>query len=107
MNHSIKDIISYAGTFKGTFSFKPLINYWEKKAATNKVFSAYYETIKEKIKNAPELLEHITDRSVIEKNYELIEELLNICFPPGIQDNELYAAVYPESLESFYETPRV
>ncbi len=104
MNQKIKDAVTYTKTFNTTFSFKPLFKYWEKQAAANKVFASHYESIKEKIKNAPELLENITDHSVIEKHRELIEELLNICFSPASQHHELYAAIYPGSLESFYET---
>lgn len=105
MSNNIKQVINYTGAFKGSFSFRPLIKYWEKKGASNKVFSSHYKIITEKLKSAPELLQPITDLSVVEKNNELIEELLNICFPPAIQDHELYAAVYPDRLESFYETP--
>lgn len=106
MNRSIKEVVSYKGTFESTFSFRPLVKYWEKKAAENNVFSSYYETIREKLKNAPELLVDITDRSVLEKHRELIADLLNICFPPGIADNESYAAIFPGSLECFYQTKK-
>ncbi|MCI0450620.1 MAG: GAF domain-containing protein [Chlorobi bacterium] len=105
MNKNIQKVINYSGTFKGSFSFRPLIKYWEKRAATNKVFASHYDTIKKKLESSPELLEPIADKSLVEKNYGLVEELLNICFPPAIQDHEYYAAVFPESLESFYETP--
>src|SRR4029453_12446611 len=105
MKNTLKQVINYEGTFKGSFSFRPLVKYWEKRSATNKVFAHHYKIITEKLKAAPELLKPITDNSVVEKNYELIEELLNICFPPAIQEHESYAAVYPQSLDSFYETP--
>src|SRR5690242_877387 len=97
MQKDIRDIINYAGQFGAVFSFRPLIKYWEKQSASNPVFSPYYEKIKEKLEAAPELLEPVTDRLVVEKHYGLIVELLNICFPPAIHDNELYAAVYPQS----------
>src|SRR4030095_336300 len=105
MNNDIKQVITYHGKLKGTFSLRPLIKYWEKIAASNKVFSAYYKEISSKLKNIPELLQPIEDKSIIEQNYELVEELLNICIAPGIHDNDYYAAVYPDKLESFYETP--
>jgi hypothetical protein len=50
-------------------------------------------------------MQSITDLSIVEKHRGLIEELLSICFPPAIKDHEYYAAIYPETLESFYETP--
>jgi hypothetical protein len=104
MNNN-KQVIDYSGTFKVSFSFRPLIKYWEEKCATNKIFEAYYNTIKEKLDAAPELMQSITDLSIVEKHRGLIEELLSICFPPAIKDHEYYAAIYPETLESFYETP--
>ncbi len=104
MDNNSKNIINYSNTFNYTFSLRPLLKYWEKQIETNKVFALSYDYISEKLKNAPELLESITDPSVIEKNYELIKELLNICMPPAIQDYEFYAAVYPDEHKSFYET---
>ncbi|MDQ3022669.1 MAG: hypothetical protein M3R36_19210 [Bacteroidota bacterium] len=104
MNNNIKKANSYADTFGFSFSLRPLLKYWEKQIEKNKIFSLSYDYISEKLKNAPELLHPITDLSVIEKNSELIEELLNICISPAIQDHEFYAAVYANELESFYET---
>lgn len=105
MNRNLKQVFTYEGALRGTFSFKPIAKYWEKKAANNKVFSSHYQIIKEKLEKTPELLEPINDLSVIEKNRGLIEELLNICIPPAMQDHDYYAAIYPHKLESFYETP--
>ncbi|MEO8210467.1 MAG: GAF domain-containing protein [bacterium] len=105
MNNNNKKIISYADTFSYSFSLRPLLKYWKKQIEKNKIFSSSYEYLSEKLNKAPELLEPITDVSVVEKNYELIEELLNIALSPAIQENEFYAAVHIDRLESFYETP--
>ncbi|MEO6696084.1 MAG: GAF domain-containing protein, partial [Ignavibacteria bacterium] len=102
---STNKVISYSDTFSSKFSLLPLLKYWEKQIEKNKVFALSYDYINEKLKKAPELLQPITDPDVIAKNYELIEELLNICLSPAIYENEFYAAVYPDRLDSFYSTP--
>lgn len=101
---SIRGIIVYDNSVKCTLSFRPLIKYWKKQAAENKIFEASYNYLRERLKNAPELTELITDHSLIERHRDLVEDLLSISLPPGIQ-NECYAATLPDRLQSFYETP--
>ncbi|HEY3249513.1 MAG TPA: GAF domain-containing protein, partial [Ignavibacteria bacterium] len=105
MDSKLKQMMTYEGALRGTFSFKPLVKYWEKRAASNKVFSSHFKVIQEKLERVPELLQPINDETIVEKNRELIEEMLNICMPPAIQDYDYFAAIYPYKLDSFYETP--
>ena len=105
MNNNTKKVISYTDNFSFSFSLRPLLKYWNRQITKNRLFSFSYDYISQKLKNVPELLQPITDHSIIESNRELVEELLSICMSPAIQDNEYYAAVYPDELESFYETP--
>lgn len=97
--------INYYGTISNTFSLLPLIKFWEKESKHNKSIAALYDLIKKKLQDAPELLQPVTDYSLIEIHRELIEELLNICISPAINKYEYYSAVFVDRLESFYETP--
>jgi len=104
MKNNINKFITYTNSVECILSFVPLIKFWKRQAEENKVVKASYEYIRNKLDNAPELFENITDFSILEKHKELIEELLSICLPPGIY-NESYAAVIPDRLVSFFETP--
>lgn len=98
------NIRTYFDSMDTKFSFRPLLKFWEKSAINNDVISKSYEHLKEKLKLHPELTEPITDFTLIDKHKGLIRELLSICLPPGIS-HEAYAAVLPDRLLSFYETP--
>src|SRR5438270_250193 len=95
----------YKNDLTGKFSLRPLIKFWEKSVKTNKVYASSFSDISERLKSAPELTVPITDLSIIDNHKELVEDLLSICFPPAISQHEYYAAVFPQKLESFYETP--
>ncbi len=114
--------------FKTVFSLVPLIERFWEKAASEEVFDdlrraersprrrgsnpmeetpiqSFARQLKQKIADTPELLQPITDESVIEKHRGLVDALMSTVFPAATRDNDMYAAVRPFIFESFYQTP--
>ena len=92
MEKTDDEIIIYSQTPKSVLSFRPLLKFWEKEAATNEVYASAYAYLKEKLKEAPELLEPIEDFSLLVKYEKLIEQMLSVCLGAGVKKNEYYAA---------------
>ena len=93
--------------FKRVLSLSPLIDFWNQAmlSSDHPVRAMCAKQVEEMLKKAPELLEPITDLSVIEKHKELVDMLMTVVFPPASWDSDYSAAVPPFSYGSFYTTP--
>ncbi len=92
--------------FKCVLSLVPLIDFWnEASPKVETVKGALCNTIHEKLKKAPELLEPIEDLSVLERHRELVDALMTVVFRPSTWEQDYSAALFPLHLRSFYRTP--
>jgi hypothetical protein len=92
--------------FKCVLSLKPLVAFWDKILSEgDPTRGAVIRTIREELKNAPELLEPIEDLSVLEKHRTLVDTLMGMVFPPAFRERDCSAAFVPFHLETVYATP--
>jgi hypothetical protein len=94
--------------FNSIFSFRPLINTWKELAENGREGSRQlYSELLEKVSQVPELLLPITDESVIEKNRNLIEQMMATIFPVTLSDKEdIYGTLIPFKLKVIYGSER-
>jgi hypothetical protein len=88
--------------FKSALSFRLLIEYWENAIRTQAPSLA--KAIQERINEAPELREPITDLTLLEKHKDLISFLLTAAIAPAQAEFELSAAMVPFQFTTIYET---
>ncbi len=92
--------------FKCVLSLVPLINFWNRASSKGQnVTAALCNTIHERLKKAPELLEPIEDLSVLDRHKELVDALMTVVFRPSTWGQDHSAALVPLHLKSFYATP--
>ena len=61
--------------------------------------------LKERLHEAPELREPITDPAVLEKHKPLINYLMGAIIPSAVRDSERMAAMLPFQFQPIYQTP--
>ena len=90
--------------FNSRFSFKPLIRVWESVIKDGKTGSGhFYANLLEKVKEHPELLEPITDESILEKHADLIDQMMATVFPVTFSsEQDLYAVSLPFNYRVIY-----
>lgn len=94
--------------FNTTLSLSPLITYWEKKAIDDPSCNiARVKELASLLRKKPDLLEPITDLSIIEKHESTIDILMEDIFAGALWENDLRATVLPFHFDSFYSTPRL
>src|SRR5881397_3297455 len=92
--------------FKSELSLAPLLAFWGKKYGDDtSAKGAFIRTVREQISQVPELLNPITDLSVIERHKALVDVLMAGIFPPAFFEQEFTAVLVPFLLKSFYATP--
>ncbi|MGH7345787.1 MAG: hypothetical protein ACREK4_12810, partial [Candidatus Rokuibacteriota bacterium] len=92
--------------FKSELSLAPLLTFWGKKFGDDTTAKgAFIRTVREQITQVPELLNPITDLSVIERHRALVDVLMAGIFPPAFFEQEFTAVLVPFVLKSFYATP--
>ena len=92
--------------FKSELSLAPLLAFWGKKYGDDtSAKGAFIRTVREQISQVPELLNPITDLSVIERHKALVDVLMAGIFPPAFFEQEFTAVLIPFMLKSFYATP--
>ena len=93
--------------FKTVLSLSPLTDFWNQdmSSSAHPVKAACAKQIQEELKKSPELLEPITDLSILEKHKDLVDMLMAVVFPPASWDSDFSAAVPPFSYDHFYSTP--
>lgn len=91
--------------FNCYLSFRPLVNLLKKNIAEgNPGMQKLYGQVVGNFEQHPELLETITDLSILNKYTELIEELLSAVFPPTTA-NYMYGVCIPFTYEAVYASP--
>lgn len=98
-------IINYKSYFKTFLSFNPLIKIWERQYEKKTILGESHNYISSYLEKYPELRKIIKDESLVEKHIDFIKELLKICISPTIDKFDYFAALYPDRLECFYQTP--
>jgi hypothetical protein len=85
-------------------SFLPLVKYLkEKRLATSGLRSAFYQNLIDKFEAEPELLEPITDISLINGHTDLLELLANAIFPMvGDHEKNIFTFSAPYQFQIFY-----
>lgn len=92
--------------FKCICSLRRLIAFWDQTLSEgDSVNAALARTIREELKNAPELMEPIEDLSILERHRELVDMLMSIVFPPAFWESDCSAALVPFHFQSVFATP--
>src|SRR3989442_1333319 len=92
--------------FKSELSLAPLLAFWAKKFGDDtSPKGVFVRTVREQVKQVPELMAPITDLSVIDRHRHLIDVLMAGIFPPAFFEQEFSAVLIPFQLKSFYATP--
>lgn len=92
--------------FNSSLSFRPLVEGLKKNIATgNPGMKRLYGKVVAELESHPELLEPITDLTVLEPYTELIEELLSAVFP-ATTPFTIHAVAYPFKYQTVYTSPR-
>ena len=87
-------------------SLTPLIAFWQQAIATRHPIKAGIASmVQDKLRQAPELLEPITDQALIAQHRELVDMLMSVVFPQASWEQAYAAALLPFHLQSFYATP--
>ena len=92
--------------FNSYLSFSPLVNALKKNIAEgNPGMKKLYGRVVEEFESHPELMNTITDLSILMPHTELIEELLSAVFPPTTA-NFMYGVSVPFKHQAVYASPR-
>ena len=91
---------------KSRLSFKPLVDALKKNiAGNNPGVQKLYGRVVSEFESFPELMENISDPSILKRHSELIEELLASIFPPTAAAHEsLYAVALPFKFQTVYSS---
>lgn len=92
--------------FNSRLSLRPLVEVLKKTIAEGRPGAQkLYGEVIEKTSQHPELLEPLTDLSVLKPHSELVEMLLSTIFPPTTSENEsLYCVTIPFQFETIYSS---
>ena len=91
--------------FNSYLSFRPLLNSLKKTMADgNEGMKKLYGQVVKEFESHPELLEAITDLSILEPHTQIIEELLSAVFPPTT-NNLMYGVSLPFKFQAVYVSP--
>jgi hypothetical protein len=92
--------------FRRELSLAPLVAAWQEPAHRNGgVAAAFGREVQRALRDAPALLEPLTDAAPIARHRELVDVLMAKVFPAAFWEQELAAALYPFQLRAFYATP--
>jgi hypothetical protein len=92
--------------FRSELSLAPLFAFWGKKFSDDtSAKGAFIRTVREQVRQVPELMNPITDLGVIERHKALVDVLMAGIFPPAFFEQEFTAVLVPFLLKTFYATP--
>ena len=95
--------------FRRVLSLRPLVEFWRGTGTAacevGAVCTALSNVVVEAVGRVPELLQPITDLSILEKHESVVDALMAAVFPPAAWDQAYVAALFPFDLISVYETP--
>lgn len=87
-------------------SLAPLVRFWTGDFGDDRsAKAAVARMIRDRAREAPEILAPLADPEVIERHRDAIDVLMAAVFPPAFWDRELGAAMVPFQLRAFYATP--
>src|SRR5215470_8893934 len=87
-------------------SLAPLIAFWQQAISTqHPIKEAIASMVQDKLRQAPELLEPITNQAIIAQHRGLVDMLMSVVFPQASWEQAYAAALLPFHLQSFYATP--
>jgi hypothetical protein len=78
--------------FRCEFTLRELARYWERDAEAGGPVGAI---IRDRLAAAPELLDPITDRVVIDRHRPLVDLMMSAVFPAAFQEETIGAALVP------------
>jgi len=100
------DVHALTFPFTCQLSLAPLIAFWQQAIATqHPIKAAIASMVQDQVRQAPELLEPITDQAILVQHQELVDMLMSVVFPQASWDQTYAAALLPFHLQSFYATP--
>jgi len=92
--------------FTCQLSLAPLIAFWQQALSTqHPIKAAIARLVQDQLRQAPALLEPITDQAILVQHQELVDMLMSVVFPQASWDQAYAAALLPFHLQSFYATP--
>src|SRR5215831_12827796 len=104
--HCAHEVHAMTFPFICQLSLAPLIAFWQQAIATqHPIKTAIASMVQDKVRQAPELLEPITDQALIAQHRELVDMLMSVVFPRASWEQAYAAALLPFHLQSFYATP--
>src|SRR5262252_10818746 len=100
------DVHAIPFPFTCQLSLAPLLAFWQEALATqHPIKAAIASMVQDQVRQAPELLEPITDLAFLAQHRELVDMLMSAVFPRASWDQAYAAALLPFHLQSFYATP--
>jgi hypothetical protein len=100
------DVPAMTFPFTCTLSLAPLIAFWQQALSTrHPIRGVLASMVQDQLRQAPELLEPITDQAIIAQHRELVDMLMSVVFPRASWEQAYAAALLPFHLQSFYATP--
>jgi GAF domain len=87
--------------FRCEFTLRELARYWQRDAEAGGPVGAI---VRERLAAAPELLDPITDRAIIDRHRPLVDLMMSAVFPAAFQEETIGAALVPFHLRSLYAT---
>ena len=104
--HCAHEIHAMPFPFICQLSLAPLMAFWQQAIATQPpIKAAIASLVQDKVRQAPELLEPITDPALLVQHREVVDMLMSVVFPRASWDQAYAAALLPFHLQSFYATP--
>src|SRR5215467_3556371 len=94
------DVHAMTFPFICQLSLAPLIAFWQQP-----IKAAITSMVQDQVRQAPALLEPITDLALLAQHRELVDMLMSVVFPQASWDQAYAAALLPFHLQSFYATP--
>jgi hypothetical protein len=92
--------------FKSELSLAPLFEFWAKRYGDDtSPKGVFMRTVRDQVRQVPELLGPITDLSVVERHRNLMAVIMSGIFAPAFFEQEFSAVLVPFQLKSFYATP--
>jgi len=100
------DVHALTFPFTCQLSLAPLIAFWQQTIANqHPIKAAIARMVQDQLRQAPALLEPITDQAILVQHQELVDMLMSVVFPQASWDQAYAAALLPFHLQSFYATP--
>lgn len=104
MNHQYENL-----PFTISVSFKRVVEAFEERlnSETNPIVQRYIEGVLAYVEQHPKLIHGFTDMEDIKANQEAIDVILDDIFPNVLSDNEIKAAIVPQTFEVLKSTQRL